>query len=69
MMRLRDIDEQKERDLKSDLEFIGLLVDYVKRTPNKIWSKKQAEFINFNIKEANQNKDIYLKVKNIIKKS
>ncbi len=68
-MRLKDIDEQKERDLKGDLEFIKLLVDYVKRTPNKIWSKKQAEFINSGLKGANQDKDLYLKVKEAAKKS
>lgn len=69
MMRLKDIDEQEERDLEGDLEFIKILVDYVKRTPNKIWSKQQAEFMNSALKGANQDKDLYLKVKEVVKKS
>lgn len=67
--KLEEIRNQEERDLKGDLEFIKLLVDYIKKTPNKVWSKQQADFINSVLKGANQDKELYLKVKEIMKKS
>lgn len=66
---LKELKNQEERDLKGDLEFIEFLVKYIKKTPNKIWSKHQADFINSVLKGANQDKELYLKVKEIIKKS
>ncbi len=68
-INLKEIDEQEKIDLKGDLEFIDLLVDYIKKTPNKVWSNQQAEFINSVLKGANQDKELYLKVKEIIKRS
>ena len=53
----------------SRIGFVKFWVDYIKKTPNKIWSRQQAEFINSVLKGANQDKDLYLKVKGIIKKS
>lgn len=49
--------------------FVRFWVDYIKRTPNKVWSKQQAEFVNSILKSANQNKELYLKVKETVKKS
>jgi len=49
--------------------FVEYWADYVKRNPNKVWSKQQADFINSVLKGANQDKDLYLKVKEAIKKS
>ena len=66
---LKELENQKKRDLKGDLEFIEFLVDYIKKTPNKVWSKHQADFINPILKGANTDKDLYLKVKEIAKKS
>lgn len=66
---IKDISQQEDRDLKEDLKFIKLLTDYIKKTPNKAWSKQQADFINSVLKGANQNKELYLKVKEIAKKS
>lgn len=51
------------------IEFVKFWVDYIKKNPNKVWSKQQAEFINSVLKGANVNKDLYLKVKEVIKKS
>ena len=66
---LKEIDEQEERDLKGDLEFIKLLVDYVKKTPNKIWSKQQAKYINSIMRSADVDLETYMKVKNIVKRN
>lgn len=65
---LKELQRQEERDLRGDLEFIKLLVAYIKKTPNKVWSKQQADFINSVLKGANQDKDLYLKVKEIVRK-
>lgn len=65
---LKELENQERRDLKGDLEFIEFLVRYIKKTPNKVWSKQQAGFINSALKGANQDKELYLKVKNVIKK-
>ena len=53
----------------SRIGFVKFWVDYIKRTPNKVWSKQQADFINAILKGANQDKDLYLKVKEVLKKS
>jgi len=68
-IKLKDIIDQEERDLNADLNFIRILVNYIKKTPNKVWSRQQADFINSVMKGANQDKDLYLKVKEIVKKS
>ncbi len=55
---------------KSDrMGFVEFWADYVKNNPNKLWSKQQADFINSVLKGANQDKELYLKVKGIVKKS
>ena len=53
----------------SRIGFVRFWVDYMKRTPNKVWSRQQADFINSALKGANQDKDLYLKVKETVKKS
>ena len=49
--------------------FVEFWAYYIKKTPNKVWSKQQADFINSVLKGANQDKELYLKVKEIMKKS
>lgn len=68
-IKLSDISGQEERDLNSDLSFIKMLAEHIKKTPNKVWSKHQADFINSVLKGANQDKELYLKVKEIAKRS
>jgi hypothetical protein len=43
---LRELEEKKERNRKERLKFIELQVEWRKRTPNAVWSKQQAAFIN-----------------------
>ena len=43
---LKELEEQKERNRKERLKFIELQVEWLKRTPNEVWSKQQAAFIN-----------------------
>lgn len=43
---LRELEEKKERNRKERLKFIELQVDWLKRTPNAVWSKQQVVFID-----------------------
>ncbi|MBN1455291.1 MAG: hypothetical protein JW945_03440 [Methanomicrobia archaeon] len=43
---LQELEEKKERNRKERLEFIALQVEWLKRTPNAVWSKQQAAFID-----------------------
>ncbi len=55
---------------KSDqrMGFVEFWADYVKKNPNKVWSKQQADFIDSALKGANTDKELYLKVKKLIRK-
>lgn len=53
------------RDLNERLRFVRLWVDYIKKTPNKKWSEQQNVLINSVMKSANQDVNLYLKVKKI----
>ena len=43
---LKDLKKEKERNLKSNLQFIDFYVDYMKRHGNRAWSKSQGKLIN-----------------------
>lgn len=36
----------KEKNRKERIKFIEMYVEWLKKTPNEVWSKQQAEFIN-----------------------
>jgi hypothetical protein len=44
---LKKLDKEKEKNFEQRLKFIDAYVEYVKRTPNKKWSKEQKKLINF----------------------
>lgn len=43
---LKEIEEEKKRNFKQRLEFIDLYVKWLKKTPNKVWSKQQNKLLN-----------------------
>ena len=53
----------KEKNFKSRLEFVRFWADYVRKTPNSVWSRQQADFINALLQGANQDVGLYLRVK------
>jgi len=57
----------KEKNFQSRLEFIKFWADYVKSQPNEIWSKQQADFINSQLRTANQDVELFKRVKRIAK--
>ncbi len=42
---LEDLEEDKKRNFEERLAFIDLYVEWLKKTPNEIWSKQQKEFM------------------------
>lgn len=58
----------REKNFQSRLAFVRYWADYVKKSPNKVWSKQQAEFINAILKTANQDVELYNRVKKAVKK-
>ena len=43
---LKDLREEKKRNLKSNLQFIDFYVEYMKKRGNKAWSRSQGKLIN-----------------------
>ncbi len=43
---LRELKEEKKRIFKERMRFIDLYTDWLKKTPNKVWSKQQNKLIN-----------------------
>jgi len=42
----KELEEEKRRNRKERLEFIDKYVAWMKKTPNKIWSKQQKDIID-----------------------
>ena len=53
----------KGKNFKSRLEFVRFWADYVRKTPNSVWSRQQADFIDALFQGANQDVGLYLRVK------
>ena len=43
---LKELKKFKEENFKERLEFIDMYVEWLKKTPNKEWSKQQKELID-----------------------
>ncbi len=47
---LRELRKKKERNFEERLKFTDYWVDYIKKTPNEVWSAQQKELIDAQIK-------------------
>ena len=65
---IKEMEKEREANRKSNREFIDFYVDYLKKTPNKKWSKQQNLLINSVMKSANQDARLYLKLKKLTAK-
>lgn len=45
---LKELNEEKERNRQSRLDFIDKYTEWLKKTSNKKWSKQQNKIINKN---------------------
>mgnify|MGYP006300747011 FL=1 len=43
---LKELEKQKKENFKQRLEFIDKYVEWLKKTPNKKWSKQQKKLID-----------------------
>jgi hypothetical protein len=43
---LKELEEEKERNKKERIKFIDLYVKWLKKTPNKIWSRQQNKMLD-----------------------
>jgi len=43
---LKALREKKQKNREERLAFLEMYVEWLKRTPNKVWSKQHAEFID-----------------------
>ena len=55
----------REKNFKSRLDFVRFWATYVKNHSNEDWSRQQADFINSVLRTANQDVELYKKVKGI----
>ena len=53
------------RNLEERFRFVRLWADYVKKTPNREWSRQQNLLINSAMKSASQDVVLYRKVKKL----
>jgi hypothetical protein len=53
-LNLNEIEEDRKRNRKQRLEFITMYAQWVKRTPNSVWSKQQKQMLDEVIKSANR---------------
>ncbi len=43
---MRELREKKQRNFEERLRFIDLWVDYIKKTPNEVWSAQQKMVVD-----------------------
>jgi len=43
---LEELKQDKDANFKERLDFIDRYVEWIKATPNKVWSKQQRDFID-----------------------
>ena len=53
----------KEQNAKERIDFVKFWVNYMKSVDNKTWSSQQVKLINSVLKTADQDLDLYNRVK------
>ncbi len=41
---LRELEKEKELNNRQRMEFVDLYADWLKKTPNRVWSKRHKKF-------------------------
>ena len=42
---LKELEEEKKRNRKQRMDFVNMYAEWLKKTPNKVWSKQQAKYL------------------------
>lgn len=45
-INLEELEAEKELNIKQRREFLRQYIDWLKKTPNKVWSRQQNKFLN-----------------------
>lgn len=61
----KELEAERKRNRDERLKFIEMYVEWLKKTPNKVWSKHQAAFIDSVISSSNEIRK-FLKDKKVI---
>ena len=43
---LKELKEEMRRNRQQRMEFIDMYAEWLKKTPNKVWSRQQAKYFN-----------------------
>ncbi|MFH1751791.1 MAG: hypothetical protein ABH821_02535 [archaeon] len=43
---LKELKEEMERNRKQRMDFVNLYAEWLKKTPNKVWSKQQNKYLD-----------------------
>ena len=43
---LREIDKEIESNRRQRMEFIDMYAEWIKKTPNKVWSRQHKKFLD-----------------------
>ncbi len=43
---LKELEEEKERNRRQRMDFVDMYAEWLKKTPNKVWSKQQAKYMD-----------------------
>jgi len=62
------LDKWKKENDKERLEWINFWTDFMKRNPNKVWSRQQADFINSVMRGSHMSPEDFLKMKSFRKR-
>ena len=63
MINLNSIKEDKKKNFEQRLKYIEEYAEWVKKTPNDIWSKQQKKLIDSTLKSSNKIKKEGIKIK------
>lgn len=49
---IKELKKEKETNFKERLDFIDRYVEWIKATPNKVWSKQHKDFIDSSFQKS-----------------
>lgn len=44
---LKELEMEKERNFQQRLKFIDAYAEWIRKTPNKVWSRQQKKFMEY----------------------
>jgi len=42
----KELEEEKQRNRQQRMDFVDMYAEWLKKTPNKVWSKQQAKYLD-----------------------